>query len=117
MLHLNTPRPVLELANSQPQRERACHLARNVLNVLWPFDGRRLDGLRAIKGECSSVGLAPVMVVESLKVTGLLMRSPVLGRMRVAWRIYSLLVSLTCVRGCIQLSEDIQLVLTDDCPV
>lgn len=87
MLHLRTPRPVLDLANVQLCCRRVRPLARMPRNVVPPFEALRWEALREIRGERSSGELslcAPSRVGESLKVTVRLTRSPVLGMMRVA---------------------------------
>lgn len=87
MLHFSTPRPVLDLANVQPCLERAWHRDSALRKVLWPLVAFRFEDLRTIKGDCSVGELslpAPSTMGESLKVTVLLTRCPVLGRIRVA---------------------------------
>ena len=95
MLHFTTPLPVFDLANSQPCNKEVCHLASILLKVLRPLEGFtmwRSEDLCLTNGVRSFVAtpsVKPSKPGESPNVTVRLTRSPVLGRMRVAWRSYA----------------------------
>ena len=94
MLHLSTPLPVLDFANVHACRSRSCHLANIWRSVPCPLEDLitlRVDDLRRINGAVSVAlvsSLEPSRPGDMPKVTLRLTRSPVLGRMRVAWRSY-----------------------------
>ena len=95
MLHFITPLPVFDLANAQPCNKEVCHLASILRKVSRPLEGFtiwRSEGLRQISGVRSFAvrfSVEPSKPGESPKVTVRLTLSPVLGRMRVAWRSYN----------------------------
>ena len=93
ILHLSTPLPVFDFANAQPCNSKTCHLASTRWSVPCPLEGLTIffEALRVSRGAYS---VAPLLSLEPSrpagppKVTVRLTRSPVLGRMRVAWRSY-----------------------------
>ena len=91
-LHFSTPLPVFDVAKVQPCDSVICDFTSILRTVLCPLEGlviARLEDFRLINGERSVLGLLsiePSRRGESPNVTVRLTLSPVLGRIRVAWR-------------------------------